>query len=123
SFQDREWSRRYQEIVSFPTVRPAGTPSRIFAGGVQFINSLIGCVILGNNADTTPANGADVLRGFYFPAPGVVGTFTYGQEAGGSSYNFSSSVGTPPRIGHTLVLPIDRHVAMAHIDYDLTGSL
>lgn len=123
SFQDREWSRRYDEIVSFPTVRPAGTPSRIFASGVRFINSLIGGVILGNNADTTPGNGVDVLRGIYFPAPGVVGNFTYGQEAGGSSYNFSSSVGTPPRNGHTLVLPIDRHVAMAHLDYDLSDSV
>lgn len=123
SFYSRAWSRRFEEVVSFPNNRPAGTPSRIYAGGVLFINSLVGGVILGNNADTTPGNGADVLRGIYFPQPGVVGRFTYGQEAGGSSYNFSSSQGVAPRLGHTLVLPIDRHVVMAHLDYDITDNV
>lgn len=123
SFEDRDWAADYQEVVSFPNNRPAGTPSRIYASGVRFINSLVGGVILGNNADTTPGNGADVLRGIYFPSPGVVGTFTYGQEAGGSSYNFSSSQGVAPRLGHTLVLPIDRRSAVAHLDYELSDSI
>ena len=123
TFDDREWSRRYDESVSFAGNRPAGTPSRIFASGVRFVNSLFGGVILGNNADTNGANGADVLRGIYFPTPGTVGRFTYGQESGGSSYNMSSSVGTPPRAGHTLVLPVDRHVVMAHLDYDVSDSI
>jgi outer membrane receptor protein involved in Fe transport len=123
SFYDRDWSRRNEEVVSFPNNRPAGTPSRIYAGGVLFVNSLVGGVILGNNADTNPANGADVLRGYYFPAPGQAGTFTYGNEAGGSSYGFSSSQGSLPRLGHALVLPIERHVAMAHIDYAVSDSI
>jgi outer membrane receptor protein involved in Fe transport len=123
SFEDRDWSRRYEEIVSFANTRPAGTPSRIYASGVQFVNSLPGGLIVGNNADTTASNGADVLRGIWFPLPGVVSSLTYGQEAGGSSYNFSSSVGTPPRLGHTLVLPIDRHVVMAHLAYELGDAI
>ncbi|BAK65440.1 TonB-dependent receptor-like protein [Sphingobium sp. SYK-6] len=123
SFEERAWSRRYDESVSFAANRPAGTPSRMFASGVRFINSLPGGVILGNNSDENPANGVDVLRGIYFPDPGVVGSFTYGQNSGGSSYNMSSSVGTPPRLGHTLVLPIDRHVVMGHMDYELSDSI
>ena len=123
TFEDRAWSRRYDESVSFAANRPAGTPSRIFASGVRFMNSLFGGVILGNNADTTASNGADVLRGIYFPEPGVVGRFTYGNETGGSSYNLTSSVGTPPRAGHTLVLPIDRHVVMGHLDYQINDAV
>jgi outer membrane receptor protein involved in Fe transport len=123
SFDDRDWAADYQEVVSFANNRPAGTPSRIYARGVRFVNSLVGGVILGNNADTTPGNGVDVLRGIYFPSPGVVGTFTYGQESGGSSYNFSSSQGVAPRLGHTLVLPIDRRSAVAHLDYELSDSI
>ena len=123
SFEKRGWSRRYDEVVSFANNRPADTPSRLYASGVRFVNSLPGGEIVGNNADTNPANGADVLRGIWFPSPGVIGRFTYGTESGGSSYNFSSSVGTPPRLGHTLVLPIDRHVVMAHLDYDLSDAI
>lgn len=123
SWEDRDWSRRYEELVTFANNRPAGTPSRAFFGGVQFVNSLPGGMILGNNADTNPANGADVLRGIWFPQPGVVANFTYGQESGGSSYNFSSSAGTPPRLGQTLVLPIDRHVVMAHLDYEISDAI
>jgi outer membrane receptor protein involved in Fe transport len=123
SFASRDWSRRNEEVVSFGNNRPAGTPSRIFASGVLFVNSLIGGSIIGNNADTNPANGVDVLRGIFFPSPGQVGRFTYGQESGGSSINFSSSQGVAPRLGHTLVLPIDRQVALAHLEYELTGSL
>ncbi|MBU0557256.1 MAG: TonB-dependent receptor [Alphaproteobacteria bacterium] len=123
SFDDRAWGRRYEESVAFAANRPAGTPSRSFESGVRFVNSLIGGVILGSNADTNPANGADVLRGIWFPAPGEVGSFTYGNETGGSSYNMSSSQGTPPRLGHTLVLPIDRYVVRAHLNYELNDSL
>ncbi|MCW2370341.1 TonB-dependent receptor domain-containing protein [Sphingobium sp. B11D3D] len=123
SFDDRAWGRRYEESVSFAANRPAGVPSRSFESGVRFVNSLIGGVILGNNADTNPANGVDALRGIWFPAPGQVGTFTYGNESGGSSYNMSSSQGTPPRLGHTLVLPIDRYVVRANLNYELSDSV
>lgn len=123
SFEDRAWGRKYQEIVSFASTRAAGVPSRIFASGVVFTNSLIGGEISGVNADTTASNGADVLRGYYFPAPNQVGTFSYGTESGGSSYNFTASVGTPPRLGHTLVLPVDRKVVMAHLDFDLSNKV
>ena len=122
-FEDRAWGRRYEESVAFPTVRPAGVPSRSFERGVRFVNSLIGGAILGNNADTNPANGVDVLRGIWFPAPGQVGTFTYGNDTGGSSYDMTSSQGTPPRLGHTLVLPIDRYVVRAHLNYELSDSI
>lgn len=123
SWEDRDWARRYEEPVTFANNRPAGTPSRAYYSGVRFVNSLPGGMILGNNADTNPANGADVLRGIWFPSPGVVSRFTYGQESGGSSYNFSSSAGTPPRLGQTLVLPVDRHVAMAHLDYEISDAV
>ena len=123
SFFERDWTLRGDEIVSYPTTRPAGTPSRIFATGVQYVNSLVGGVILGVNADTNPANGADVLRGIYFPTPGTVSNFTYGNETGGSSIGFSSSAGISTRSGHTLVLPINRHSVVANFDYELSDSI
>lgn len=123
SFFERDWAARGDEIVSYATVRPAGTPSRIFATGVQYVNSLVGGVILGVNADTSAANGVDVLRGYYFPTPGTVGTFTYGTETGGSSINFSSSQGVHTRLGHTLVLPINRYSVVATMDYELSDSV
>lgn len=123
NFFARGWAARGDEIVSYATTRPAGTPSRIFATGVRYVNSLVGGVILGVNADTNPANGADVLRGYYFPTPGAVGTFTYGNETGGSSIGLSSSQGVHTRAGHTLVLPIDRYSVVATTDYELNDSL
>ena len=123
TFFDRAWSARGDEIVAYATTRPAGTPSRIFASGVRYVNSLVGGVILGVNADTNPANGVDVLRGIYFPTPGTVANFTYGNESGGSSIDNSSSVGVHTRLGHTLVLPINRHAAVAKIDYEVSDAL
>ncbi|MEO5773717.1 MAG: TonB-dependent receptor [Sphingomicrobium sp.] len=123
SFIDRKWSRRFNEIISYPATRGAGIPSRTYESGVRFVNSLVGGNILGVNADTNPANGVDVFRGIYFPTPGTIGTYTYGNETGGSSYNMTSSVGTEPRLGHTLVLPIDRHAVLTHFDYDLSDSV
>jgi len=122
-FHSRAWGRENHEVIGLPASRAAGMPSRIYVGGVQFMNSLPGGVILGNNADTNPANGADVLRGIMFLPNGGVGNFSYGNEVGGSSYDFSTDVGYGPRTGHALVLPIDRHVVMAALDYEMSDSI
>lgn len=123
NFFERDWAARGDELVAYANNRPAGTPSRIYATGVRYVNSLVGGVILGVNADTSPGNGVDVLRGIWFPSPNTVGTFTYGDESGGSSINFSSSEGVHTRLGHTLVLPIERHAAVAKLGYDISDSL
>ena len=124
SYSDRDWGRLQGELVSYIGARPAGTPSRFYATGVQALVYAYGGVILGSNADTNPANGADVLRGIQFGPSGAVQPFPYGTVVGTSSINFTGgNPGLYARNSHTLVLPVDRRIAMAHVNYDLTDTL
>lgn len=124
SYYDRDWGRRGDEIVSFANNRPADLPSRIYAPGVRYTNSSPGGTILGVNADTNAANGADVLRGIEFLPGGAIGRFSYGNDPGvGSAYDFTTPDGIPTRLGHQLILPINRHVVLAHLDYDVTDNI
>lgn len=124
NFFARKLGREQGELVSYIGARPAGAPSRFYATGVQSLVYAYGGVILGNNADTNPANGADVLRGIQFGPGGVVQPFPYGTAVGTSAINFTGgNPGLYARNSHTLVLPLDRRIAMAHLDYDLTDNL
>lgn len=125
-FFQRDWGRLQSELVSYVGARPAGQPSRFYAVGVQALVYAYGGVILGVNADTTPnaANGADVLRGIQFGPGGAIQPFPYGTIVGTSAINFTGGdPGLYARNSHTLVLPVERRVAMAHLDYDLTDKL
>ena len=91
---------------------------------MQALNYAFGGVILGNNADTNPANGVDVLRGIQFGRGGTVIPFPYGTAIGTSAINFTG--GDPTlyaRNGHQLVLPVERKVLMANLDYELTDHI
>lgn len=123
-FFQRDWGRLQGELVSYIGARPAGAPSRFYATGVQALVYAYGGVILGVNADTNPANGADVLRGIQFGPGGAVQAFPYGTAIGTSAINFTGgNPGLYARNSHTLVLPLDRRVAMAHLDYELSDNL
>jgi outer membrane receptor protein involved in Fe transport len=124
SYLDRPWGRRGDDIVSFPTNRPAGTPSRMFASGATYTGSPAGGLIIGPNADTNPANGADVLRGIGFAPNGSAYAFNYGNDPGtGTAYNNTAPDGSFTRLGHELILPVKRYVALAHLDYDVSKNL
>lgn len=124
NFFKRDWGREQGEQVSYVGPRPAGAPSRFYARGVQALNYAYGGVIIGNNADTNPANGADVLRGIQFGPGGTVIPFPYGTAIGTSAINFTGgNPGLYARNSHTLVLPLERKVAMAHFDYALTDDI
>ena len=124
SFSDRAWGRRQSELVSYVGARPVGAPSRFYADGVQALNYAFGGVILGNNADTNSANGADVLRGIQFGPGGTVVPFPYGTAIGTSAINYTGGdPGLYARNGHQLVIPVSRRVAMASFDYELTDNL
>src|SRR6185503_20076564 len=84
----RPWGREEVATVTYPAnpARPAGQPSRIVAAHVRTANqSTFGGMILGVNADTNPANGADVLRGIQFGPAGTRQTYPYGQVFGTSA--------------------------------------
>jgi iron complex outermembrane recepter protein len=124
SYAERDWGRLQGELVSYIGARPVGAPSRFYATGVQALVYAYGGVILGANADTNPANGVDVLRGIQFGPGGTVQPFPYGTIVGTSAINFTGgNPGLYARNSHTLVLPVDRRIAMAHLDYDLTDNL
>lgn len=124
SYLERPWGRRADDVVSFPSNRPAGTPSRMFVSGAGYTNSPVGGVIIGPNADTNPGNGADVLRGIGFAPDGSAYSFDYGNDPGtGTAYDNTSPDASFTRLGHQLVLPVTRYVSMAHIDYDVNDSL
>ncbi len=128
SYLDRDWARRSDELVSYVGPRPADQPPRFYARGVGSINFSQGGLILGNNADTNPGNGADVLRGIQFGPGGTVLPFNYGTIVGTNSINNSASTpyGTTPfsiRSGLQLTLPVKRYTALAHADFELSDSI
>lgn len=124
SYSDRAFGRRQEELVSYVGARPAGEPSRFYASGVQALNMAYGGVILGVNADTNPGNGVDALRGIQFGPGGTVIPFNYGTAIGVSAINFTGgNPGLYARDGHHLILPVERRVALAHLDYELSDSL
>lgn len=124
NFFERDWGRRQSELVSYVGARPAGAPSRFYADGVQALNYAYGGVILGNNADTTAANGVDVLRGIQFGSGGTVIPFPYGTVIGTSAIDFTGgNPGLYARNSHQLVIPVSRRVAMFSLDYKLSDGL
>ena len=128
SYLERAWGRRSDELVSYTGARPADQPPRFYASGVGSINFTSGGLILGNNADTNPANGADVLRGIQFGPGGTVQPYNYGTIVGTNSINNSASTpyGTTPfsiRSGLQLVLPVKRYTVLGHLDYELTDGI
>jgi iron complex outermembrane receptor protein len=128
SYLERAWGRRSDELVSYVGARPADQPPRFYASGVGSINLTKGGLILGNNADTNPGNGADVLRGIQFGPGGTVLPYNYGTIVGTNSINNSASTpnGTTPlsiRDGLQLVTPLKRYTGLGHIDYDLTETV
>jgi len=139
SFGSRPWGPFVDESVSFPTNRPAGTPSRIFARHTSYTNSTQGGVINGscNTVGCTPSDTATApliaaLRGIQFLPGGTPAPFNYGNDPGvvlgtrpptGTAYDGTAPDGSPTRLGHTLVLPVTRYVAMAHLDYDVSDNI
>lgn len=116
-------------LVSYVGTRPTGVPSRGYATGVQFINMAYGGLITGVNADLNAANGADVLRGIQFGPGGVPTSFNYGNFANyGSGSTLATgftggNAGLFPQDGFPIVTPVERRVALAHVDFDVTSAV
>ncbi len=128
-FNQRSWGLRDDELVSFPTNRAAGTPSRGFFPGASYTNSTAGGVINGSCTTVGCTPGAlsltSPLRGYQFLPGGIQAPFNYGNDIynSGTAYGGTSPDGSPTRIGHQLVLPVNRITALAHIDYDVTDNI
>lgn len=124
SFLRRDWGRELSQLVTYTGARAPDQPSRFWASGVTFANQSYGGLILGANADRNPGNGADVLRGISFGPGGAVQSFNYGETVGANAINFS---GGDPNLGSYAniyaVVPVKRHVVMAHIDHDITDNI
>lgn len=115
---DRGFGRDQQELVSLG-VRPADQPSRYYASGVTPLNFTDGGVIIGPNTGV-----GQPLRGIQFGPGGTVLSFPYGTAVGTSAINFTGGQpGLSIRSGHTLVLPVERSIAMFHADFDVSDSL
>ena len=125
--QIRNTRDRWPNGVDFGTVtypagpRPAGVPSRLLTENVRPINRSFGGVIIGVNADTNPANGADVLRGIQFGPNGTVLSFPYGQVFGTGSIG-GGNVGEAG-IHNLLSVDIERYSAIANLEYDFSTNL
>ncbi len=124
TYWDRDWGREQHGLVTYPSSRPAGTPSRMWARGVTQINQAYGGVITGVNADTNPNNGADVLRGLQFGPGGALIPFTYGEAVGSNAINFSGgNDGLNQYTNLQAVVPVERYVGMAHLEYELSDAI
>lgn len=128
-FDQRDWGVRDDETVAFGSNRPAGTASRGWFSGVSYTNSTLGGIINGscNTVGCRPASLAlnSPLRGYQFLPGGQMAPFDYGNDLlnSGSAYDNTAPDGSPTRIGHQLVLPLSRFVAMTHFDYDITNNV
>ncbi len=115
---DRGFGRDLQELVSLGT-RAADQPSRYFASGVSPLTFTDGGVIIGPNT-----GAGQPLRGIQFGPGGTVQPFNYGTAVGTSAINFTGGQpGLSIRSGHTLVLPVERSIAMFHTDFDVNDNL
>lgn len=116
SYNDREWGRRWEELVSYSG--PRGTnPSRFYASGVTQNNQTYGGVILGPNA----AAGRP-LHGIQFGPGGTVLPFDYGNAVGVNAIDYTGD-GIYSRGQHTLLPEIFREAVAGQFKYDLTSSL
>lgn len=122
AYTARPWARDEWGLITVPTsvVRPAGQPSRFYAHPVRALNEPPGGVILGVNADTNLANGANVLRGIRFGPGGSVLPYDYGQVYGTSS--LGGGARNPGATGD-LSVPLKRYSAIANIDYEITDNI
>lgn len=119
SHWDRPFGRDQQELASYTGARPAGAPSRFYASGVTPLTMTWGGVIIG--ANTGPGQP---LRGIQFGPGGTVLPFNYGTQIGSAAINFTGGEpGFSIRSGHTLVLPVERRVATAYADFEISPSL
>ncbi|QBX36663.1 TonB-dependent receptor [Brevundimonas sp. S30B] len=116
SYNDREWGRRWEELVSFSGPR-GDNPSRLYASGVTQNNQTYGGVIIGPNA-----NPGGPLRGIQFGPGGTVLPFDYGNAIGVNAIDFTGD-GIYSRGQHTLLPEIFREAATGHFKYDLTSSI
>ena len=116
SYNDREWGRGWEELVSFTGPR-GDNPSRFYARGVTQNNQTYGGVIIGPNA----AAGRP-LHGIQFGPGGAVLPFDYGTAVGTNSINFTGD-GIFARGQHTLVPEIFREAAVGLFKYDLTPTV
>ena len=119
SHYDRPFGRDLQEQVSYSGARLPDQPSRFFAHGVQPLNFSDGGVIIGPNTGLGQA-----LRGIQFGPGGTVLAFPYGDAVGTAAINFTGGQpGLSVRSGHTLSLPVERTIAMVHVDYEVNDRL
>ncbi len=119
SHYDRPWGRELPEQVSYAGARLSDQPSRFFARGVQPLIFTDGGVIIGANT-----NPGQPLRGIQFGPGSTVQAFPYGTPVGTSAIDFTGGQpGLSVRSGHTLALPVERSVIMAHTDFEVSDSL
>lgn len=121
----RPWGREEVATVTYPAspARPAGQPSRLVTAHVRTTNqSTFGGTILGVNADTNPANGADVLRGIQFGPGGVRQDYPYGQIFGTSAINGGNYAETGAR-SLSLSPELTRYVSLTNFKYELSPRL
>lgn len=126
---DRDFFREQPGLISYSGARPADAPSRFYTTGTSFINMSFGGLITGVNADLNATNGADVLRGIQFGPGGVPTPFNYGNGPSfGAASTFASGFtgGTPQLFlqnGFSIVVPVKRRAALAHLDYEVIEGL
>jgi iron complex outermembrane receptor protein len=121
----RPWGREEVATVTYPAspARPAGQPSRLVAAHVRTTNqSTFGGVIIGANADTNAANGADVLRGIQFGPDGSRQVYPYGQIFGTSAIDGGNYSETGAR-SLSLSPELTRYVSLTNFEYDITPQL
>ncbi len=121
-FYSRPWGKDEYGLITVPAgARPADQPSRFYAAQVRTCNEPEGGVILGVNADTNAANGADVLRGIRFGPDGSAQPYNYGQlygvsSVGGCETNYDGFTGY-------LYSPSHRWSTLTNLNYTITDNI
>ena len=77
----RPWGRNSPILFANPTFTTTNGQTRNYIANDGRLVGSFGGLVLGNNADTNPANGADVLRGIQFGPGGTVIPYNYGSVA------------------------------------------
>jgi iron complex outermembrane receptor protein len=117
----RPWGKGSPILFANPTYTATNGQTKSYIAYDGRLVGTFGGLVLGNNADTNPGNGADVLRGIQFGTNGAVLPYNYGSIAN-TTFQLGGD-GATIEDGGNLMPRITRYSGYGRASFDITDSI
>jgi outer membrane receptor protein involved in Fe transport len=117
----RDWGKGSPILFANPTYTATNGQTKSYIAYDGRLVATTGGLIIGNNADTNSANGADVLRGIQFGTNGNPQSYNYGTIAN-SSFQLGGD-GATIEDGGNLLPNITRYSGYGRISFDINENI